>query len=152
MTSDSSDLPQLPQLMSHPFFRSAYGPKLRTQLTCRDDRTIQSFKDECDINRILASYAVTGQLTHVNPRPPQWGDVEALDFQTAMQTVIDARANFDALPAKLRDRFANDPAKLLSFLRDPQNLSEAVELGLVVAPPAPTPPVPPAPSTPPPAA
>jgi len=138
--SDSSDLPELPQLMSHPFFRSAYGPKLRVTHVCKDDRTVQSFKDECDINRILSSYAMTGQITHLNPKPPQWGDVQAVDFQTAMQTVVDARASFDTLPAKVRDRFRNDPAQLLLFLRDPANLDEAVKLGLCAAPPAPPPP------------
>lgn len=140
-----SSTPKLPPLLCHPHFVTAYGPKNRSAVVTRDDRTIQSFKDECDINKILASYAATGQLTHVNPNPPQWGEVTATDFQTAMQTVIDARSAFDALPAKVRDRFDSDPAKLLAFLRNPENRAEAVSLGLLNAPvtPTPTPPPPP---------
>ena len=36
-----------------------------------------------------------------------------------------------ALPAQIRSRFENDPAKLIDFLDNSENLDEAIKLGLV---------------------
>lgn len=152
LPDSSEQLPPLPPLLSHPHFVTAYGPKNRSRIVCLDDLTRQEFKDECDINKILANYAQTGQLGHLNTRPPMWGDVGPQDFQTALHLVMDAQAEFDKLPAKVRDRFANDPAKLLAFVQDESNRSEAISLGLVPSPPPAAPATPPAPSTPAPAA
>jgi len=97
-------------------------------------RTKQSFKDECDINRIMARYAATGTLDYLTKKEAQFLDVSDLDFQNAMQIVTESREAFMLLPSALRDRFSNDPAKLLGFLSDPSNLDEAIKLGLVNKP------------------
>jgi len=78
-----------------------------------------------------------------------------------MNTIIAAQRAFEALPAKIRDRFANSPERFLAFLADPDNLDEAVKLGLVNKPEPeinlpggnqpPQPPAPPPPAAPPPA-
>ena len=48
--------------------------------TGEDAVTQQCFKDECDINILLAKFAVTGQLPE-NVRVPQYVDFEeAFDF------------------------------------------------------------------------
>jgi phage internal scaffolding protein len=39
-----------------------------------------------------------------------------------------------ALPAQIRSRFDNDPAKLIDFLENEQNHDEAIKLGLVNPP------------------
>lgn len=131
-SSDSSDLPLVPPVYSFP---SAYSPKVRSKLFFDPvlDRTRQSFKDECDINVIMRRYAATGQVEHLTQRTPVWGEVPNLDFNSAMQIVVRAREDFEALPANVRDRFANDPAQLLSFISNPENRAEAEKLGLVVA-------------------
>lgn len=127
--SDSSLSP------TKPLFTSAYSPKIKSQLTFSEQgRTKQSFKDECDINTIMRRYAVTGQLSHVSSKPPAYLDTPAIDFQNAMFVVADARERFASLPSHLRDRFGNDPAQLLAFLENADNLSEAVKLGLAIAP------------------
>ena len=54
-----------------------------------------------------------------------------MDYADAQQLVIDANNAFANLPSRLRDRFANDPAKLLDFLSRKENLDEAISLGLV---------------------
>jgi phage internal scaffolding protein len=145
--SNSADSSSIPSSLSHPHFITAYGPKQRSRLFFNGPgRTIQSFKDECDINTIMKRFEATGQVSHLNNRAPQFGDVDAFDFRTAMDLVLDARAKFDALPSKVRDRFANDPARLLAFLDDASNRDEALALGLLNPPPAPEPtPAPPAP-------
>lgn len=104
--------------------------------------TKQSFVDECDINNIIAQFAKTGVLPG-NTRDPGsalYGDfTSVLDYQTSMNLVINAHDAFLALPAAIRDRFHNDPEKLLAFLNDEKNRDEAVRLGLIDAPPAPEP-------------
>lgn len=123
-------------------FISAYSPKTRSQIQfTTPGRTKQSFKDECDINVIMRRYQVTGELVHLNQRSPLFGDFPDMDFQSAMAIVIQARENFATLPSEVRDRFANDPGRLLSFLQDPANREEAIKLGLVriAEQPAPTP-------------
>lgn len=95
-------------------------------------RTKQSFRDECDVNTIMKNWARTGTPNHQNPAQPWYGDFSnADDYQTAVNLVIDAENRFADLPAVVRDRMGNNPAKLLEFLNDEENREEAVELGLV---------------------
>lgn len=93
--------------------------------------TKQSFKEEVDINNIIAKYAATGTLGHVNEQKPTYGYAPATDFRTALHQVMDAEEAFSALPAKVRARFANDPALMLEFVQDAQNADEARKLGLL---------------------
>lgn len=113
-------------------FRHAYGPKRRdvTLSFPEHGRTKQSFKDECDINVIMRRFEQTGELP-LNQRPMLFGDCPDLDFQGAMQTVVEAKERFLALPSAIRDRFANDPQRLLNFINDERNRDEAIALGLV---------------------
>jgi len=100
-----------------------------------EGETQQSFKDECDINRIVSQYVKTGTWSgSLRPptRVPQFGDFSnVLEYQESMNKIIEAQEAFDALPARVRERFQNDPALLLAFLDDESNLSEAEKLGLV---------------------
>lgn len=97
--------------------------------------THQSFASECDINNIINQYEVTGFLNHTNPLPPMQGDFSeygpGTDFLSAQNYLVEAQASFDALPAKIRARFQNNPAELLNFLEDPENRSDAIKLGLL---------------------
>lgn len=43
------------------------------------------------------------------------------------------------LPAKVRDRFSNDPGKFLAFVDDPKSREEMYELGLAKRPDPPPP-------------
>lgn len=114
---------------------TAYGPHLKIVLECLDpSRTKQSFQDETNINNIMAQYIKTGLVDYVNEHAPRYGDVTGLDFQSAMNTVALGREMFDALPANIRDRFANDAAAFLDFVNDPGNDEEAIKLGLKVKP------------------
>ena len=72
--------------------------------TGEDAVTQQCFKDECDINILLAKFAVTGQLPE-NVRVPQYVDFEeTFDFQSSMNVIRAAEEAF-AMPAEVRDRF-----------------------------------------------
>lgn len=104
-------------------------------------RTKQSFKDECDINNIMRRFEKTGQITHLNKNAQQYGDFsEVPEFQEAHHIVMRTAEQFQALPARVRDRFANSPENFLKFVNDPQNAEEMVALGLATERPMATPP------------
>lgn len=95
----------------------------------------QSQKDECDINRILQRYRETGYLTdplHPGTRKPIFGDFTDIpDYQAALDLIAKADDAFMQLPAKIRDRFSNNPQEIFDFLNDEKNRDEAVKLGLI---------------------
>lgn len=105
-------------------------------LSCDPDEgmTQQQFADECDINKIVERFGLTGALPE-NLRMPVSGDFTGVtDFHSAMNIVRLAEEEFMRVPAKVRERFANDPGALMAFLDDPGNRDEAVKLGLVNPP------------------
>lgn len=113
-------------------FRTAYGQRLQVGLDCSEDpgKTLQSAKDECDINRIIRRYRDTGVITHLVDLEAQYGDVTGIDYQSALLLVENARGLFSQLPAEVRSKFKNDPAVFLDFCDDPTNADELVEMGL----------------------
>lgn len=134
--------------MQPPFFKTLYNhdrdqESNDTGIAFDPDEglTIQHFRDECDINTIVKRFGLTGELPQ-NLSMPTYGDFRGIsDYQTALNLVMEANRNFMTLPAELRARFENDPQQLLAFLDDEKNRAEAIELGLVKAPPpAPPPP------------
>ena len=91
--------------------------------------TQQHFKNDVDINQIIARYNRTGLLPQVEGA--MCGDFDLdLDYQTALNRVIAAQNAFEQLPAQLRKRFNNNPAELLSFVSDPNNRAEGEAIGL----------------------
>lgn len=92
--------------------------------------TKQSCKDECDINRIMAKYLKRGVVDHVAVHGGSYGFASTATFQESMNIVLKAEAMFADLPAKMRERFGNDPGKFLDFCSDKKNLPELRELGL----------------------
>ena len=104
--------------------------------------TLQSFKDDADINCIIARYENTGVL--VDPtvpvsRTPEFGDFSDMpDYQTAQNVIIAAKNAFDSLSSKIRERFNNDPAAYFDFVQNlkegSDEFAEAVSLGIVNKP------------------
>lgn len=124
-----------------PFLRTPYNYDTNeasdaSGLACDPDegRTVQEFKDECDINVIMERFGRTGEVPG-DFRAPVSGDFTGIsDFHTAMNMVRQAQESFDSLPAQLRQRFNHDPQSLMQFLEDGSNLDEARKLGLVAMP------------------
>lgn len=117
-------------------FKTGYGVYPRVQFhptpLAEGERrgAVQSFREECDINRIMAKYQVTGTVTWLSKHAGQYADVTGVDFSSAMETVVRAQEMFDDLPSSVRDRFANDPSRFFDFMQDDGNLEEMVKLGL----------------------
>lgn len=105
-------------------------------------QTLQSFKDDADINCIIARFENTGVL--VDPtvpvsRTPQFGDYSDMPtYQEAQNVIVAANNAFNDLSAKIRERFGNDPAAYFDFVQSlkkgSDDYAEAVRLGIVNEP------------------
>jgi len=99
-------------------------------------RTQQSAKDECDINLIVERAKRGADISHLSvSAAPVYGDFVGFpDYRESLLMVNKARDMFMSLDAFVRERFGNDPARLLDFLSDDKNREEGVKLGLIKAP------------------
>lgn len=102
--------------------------------------TQQQFKDECDINTILAKYQKTGAITHANNHSPEYSFATSLNFRESMEIVTRAQEMFSELPSSIRNKFRNNPEEFMDFVQNPENASEMAELGLTPKEAPPTPP------------
>lgn len=119
-----------------PFLRSTYNYDMNEAgnedaIHCLDETlTQQSFKDECDINVLMERYTLTGEIPP-DLRAPQYADfTNVTDYHSAMNAIAIAHEAFDAMPARVRERFNNDPEQFVVFCEDPANLPEITKLGL----------------------
>lgn len=118
--------------MTWPKPRNKYAKRVPVLVHTGPGLTKQSFKDQCDIHKILRQFAKTGMITHVSRRPSMFIDVSELpDYRTAVQHVKDAEVLFMSLPSAVRSEFKNDPAAFLDFCSDPENEGELREMGLL---------------------
>ncbi|QKI28929.1 VP3 [Kummerowia striata gokushovirus] len=93
--------------------------RVRHEFDPSEKRTKDSFKDETDINKIMAKYLATGQLPHLARQDPRYGDFSDVGtYQEAMDVVLLAREQFDALPAAVRAECLNDPMIFLDKVQD----------------------------------
>lgn len=97
--------------------------------------TQQSGKDQADINLIVESAKRGADLSHLSVKSPMYGDFAGMpDFYSAMLMISKANSLFMRLDPFVRERFGNDPGRLLKFLDDPQNREEGIKLGLIQDP------------------
>lgn len=112
--------------------RSAYSPQQKHQLHFTGPgRTKQSFRDECDINTIMARYQATGELPNLNQLAPQYLDATGYDYQEHQNFIAGANSMFHELPSGIRARFSNNPAEFLDFCSQEKNRPELAEMGLL---------------------
>ncbi|QXP44271.1 MAG: internal scaffolding protein [Arizlama microvirus] len=96
--------------------------------------TKQSFASELNINNIIDRFLKTGVIDPllVNQRSAVFADVSDIgDYQTCLNKINAVKAEFELLPADVRNKFDNDPAKLLDFVVDPANKAVSIEMGLL---------------------
>lgn len=89
----------------------------------RPGRTKQSFKDDCDINKILAKAQKAGTLSHLQKHGAFYGDFAnaPTDLHEARALLERGQAIFSELPSSVRKDFDNDPTKFFAFVNDPAN-------------------------------
>lgn len=98
-------------------------------------KTKQSFRDECDITRIVNRFHQTGQLPP-SRKQPIFADVSAMgDYRDMIHRQRLGRALFSELSAEERAAFSNDPAQYLLWIEE--NASRFEGEGAVKAPSSP---------------
>jgi len=97
-----------------------YDPKAKPK-TFTDGRTKQAFKDDADINKLLARAQKTGTMSHLQKYEPVYGDFADFDFETAQQTLIRGNQIFSELPSEVRNEFGNNSSKFFEFVNNPDN-------------------------------
>lgn len=114
-------------------FQAVRQPTVDVSLSFANDSrwTKQCFKDEADVNTIMARYLSTGELPVVSDRIPQYLDVTGLDYQEMQNQVVQANHLFAELPSVLRNRFQNDPGLFIEYCQDESNHDEMRKLGLL---------------------
>ncbi len=92
-----------------------------------DGRTKQCHKDECDINKIMARFDVSGTISHLNKYQGVYADFSDFDFFEQTRKLTAGREVFDALPAEVRQEFGQSPAKFFAYVNDPANKDDLLE-------------------------
>lgn len=106
----------------------------RVQVFFDDDPgvTKQAFRDESNVNNIMAKYGASRLLQHYGQFQGNYGDfTNVQDYQTSLNEIIKAQDMFMTLPSEIRNRFANDPAEFLAFVGDESNRDEMKRMGLL---------------------
>lgn len=93
----------------------------------KDGRTKQTFKDETDINKILARAQKTGTISHINKFEGSYGDFSDFDFFEAQIMLTKGREIFDALPSEIRSEFNQSQAQFFAYVNDPANKDDLLK-------------------------
>lgn len=93
-------------------------------------RTKQSFKDDCDINKMLAKAQKVGSLSHLQKYGAVYGDFTEApsDLLEAQKHLERGREIFNELPSQIRKDFRNDPTAFFRFVNDPDNVDQLDKL------------------------
>lgn len=108
--------------------------KIYPTIPTGESRTKTEFTDECNVNKIMATVKETGVFPEIK-KNGIFGDFTNLpNYEEATETIREADIQFGNLGANVRGRFLNDPQNLIDFLKDPENKTEAIHLGLIPKP------------------
>ncbi len=94
----------------------------------RHGRTKQSYKDSCDINKLLEKGAKQGGLSHLERHGARYGDFANIDWDNVPLQLAEGRQVFNELPAELKREFDQNPAKFYNYVTDPENEDRLQEL------------------------
>lgn len=119
------------------FYTRYKAPKSPVADSSKPSLTQQEFKESCDINNILAKFAVQAQALGVEPSQlmPQdqgtYGDFSNLDdFQTAQNKIAFLNDQFSNLPSNVRRKFGDDLNTFIGAISDPTRIDELGEMGV----------------------
>jgi len=95
--------------------------------------TQQHHKNDADINTIVERALRSGVLPQ-SGKQPVYGFMPSETYHELIMLVDAQTQKFRSFPAKIRNRFNNDPRSFLAFLENKENRAEAIELGLIPRP------------------
>lgn len=98
----------------------------------RERRTKQEFKQDCDVNLIMAKYRKTGILPEsAKAAAARYGDFSQIpDFMQMQEKIIAANELFASLPAAVRKQFDNDPGQFIAASETKEGVELMQKLGL----------------------
>jgi phage internal scaffolding protein len=98
-----------------------------------DGLTEQSHKQECDMHHIYKRALRQGIDALNDNTLVNWQESNYLgvpDYQAAMNMIAKTDQMFDQVPAEIRRKFENDPAKFVDFMSNPDNYQAIQDMGL----------------------
>lgn len=119
-----------------PRFYTVYRPAFDAGTVNGDpSETRAEFADECDINKLVARFENTGTfynplaMTQGTPEQPEFIDwTQVPDLMESNRIINDAKARFEALPARVRDTFNNSMDAFLAAFLSPETRPRVLEL------------------------
>jgi len=116
--------------------RGKYSKRIAVIAPSADDgMTQQHFKDQVDINNILAKYRRTGVVEHVKKARELYGDFTELgEYARDLDKVAKAQQTFEMMPAEIRNQFKNSIQGFFEFIGDEKNKDQCVKWGIFDAP------------------
>ena len=106
--------------------------KVQVDFSDSPSRTKSEFKDEADVNNIVAQCIKKAIALPSGDRQPMFEDFSNIGtYQDAVSSVAQANEEFSHLPSELRAKFDNNVQSLIDFMGDPENKEEAISLGLL---------------------
>jgi hypothetical protein len=95
-----------------------------------EDKAVQSYAREVDINELVKRFGITGDIP-VAKELAEYGDFsEVVDFQTAMEQLRRGAEAFESIPPLVRKKFNNDPGEFWLYLQTAET-EALVELGFI---------------------
>jgi len=95
------------------------------------DPAQQHFREEVNINNIIAKYNKTGVITHVAKTRKRFGDFKDFaDLLPDLDRVTKAQQAFEELPATIRNEFGNSIEGFFKFIKNPANEEQCIKWGI----------------------
>lgn len=92
----------------------------------------QSHKNMCDINIIMERYRKTGMLPQFREKIPYFVDNTGIkSIEEAHELVNEANYLFEQIPSHIRKLMDNNPANLVDFIKNPENIDVCTKYGLI---------------------
>lgn len=86
-----------------------------------ESRVQQHFAEDADINTIMRRFKVTGQMPFGSAQGMYGDFTEITDYESAQAKIASAHQKFMTLPPEVREKFDNDPGKMIAAA---QSMSE----------------------------
>lgn len=97
-------------------------------LAYADGRTKQSFRDDTDINKMLAKAQRAGSIAHLQKHGAYYGDFSEIDNLLDAHLMYERGVEiFEDLPSELRREFGNSPTEFFNYVNNPENADKLAE-------------------------
>lgn len=91
-------------------------------------KTKQSYKDQCDINKLLERGAREGGLSHLQRHGARYADFADINWDSLQEQLAEGQQIFNELPAELKREFNQSPGEFFTYVTDPANAERLPEL------------------------